>query len=96
MSTQQNPAVAYRVHYSGRVQGVGFRATAVRIAQRFPVAGWVRNLPDGQVELLVEGPAAEVQRFLDLLGDYFKEEIQSQDVEPQPVQGQFKGFDMRY
>jgi acylphosphatase len=41
--------------YSGRVQGVGFRYTAQRIARSFAVTGWVRNLPDGRVELIVEG-----------------------------------------
>jgi acylphosphatase len=53
-----------RVYYSGIVQGVGFRYTAQSLARQFTVAGWVRNLPDGRVELLAEGEPAEVDGFL--------------------------------
>jgi len=56
----------HRVHvlYHGRVQGVGFRATAHRIAVRRPVTGFVRNLPEGSVELEVQGESAVVAAFL--------------------------------
>jgi acylphosphatase len=53
-----------RVHYSGTVQGVGFRMTARRIASRFAVGGYARNLPDGRVEVVVAGAPAEIERFL--------------------------------
>ena len=55
-----------RLHafFSGRVQGVGFRYTAERIAEDFPVTGFVRNLPDGRVELLVEGDEVDLEGFL--------------------------------
>lgn len=56
-----------RMHYQGRVQGVGFRATARQIAERRRVAGWVRNEPDGSVLLEVQGPSDEVEAFLDSL-----------------------------
>lgn len=52
------------VYYSGAVQGVGFRATAASIARRHPVRGWVRNLPDGRVELVADGAAEAVASFL--------------------------------
>jgi acylphosphatase len=53
-----------RVHYRGRVQGVGFRYTAARLAPGFGVSGWVRNLPDGRVELEAQGEPDRVRAFL--------------------------------
>ncbi|CAN5210965.1 acylphosphatase [soil metagenome] len=55
---------ALQVFYEGRVQGVGFRYTTKQIAMGFDVAGWVRNLPDGRVELQVAGEDDEVAAFL--------------------------------
>jgi len=56
--------VRYRVLVSGRVQGVFFRDTCRRLAQEHGVAGWVRNLPDGRVEAVFEGPAQDVDRLV--------------------------------
>ncbi len=56
--------VCKRVVYSGRVQGVGFRYTTKGLAAGSPVAGYVRNLPTGEVELLAEGEADPVEAFL--------------------------------
>lgn len=57
--------VRYRVLVSGRVQGVCFRDACRRLAVQSGVRGWVRNLPDGRVEAVFEGPADEVQRLVD-------------------------------
>jgi acylphosphatase len=54
--------VARRLVISGRVQGVGFRWFARDAAQREGLTGWVRNLPDGRVEALIEGEAEAVER----------------------------------
>lgn len=51
----------YRVH--GRVQGVSFRANACRKAQALGLTGWVRNLPDGQVEAVATGEPAVLDSF---------------------------------
>jgi len=55
-----------RVHVwiSGSVQGVGFRFSTVEQAQRLGLGGWVRNLGDGRVEAVFEGPAAEVGQMV--------------------------------
>ena len=57
--------VRYRLLISGRVQGVFFRDTCRRQAEQHGVAGWVRNLPDGRVEAVFEGPAEDVRRLVD-------------------------------
>ena len=54
-----------QVFYEGNVQGVGFRWTVRDAAKGFDVTGWVRNLPDGRVELQAIGEEAEVRAFLD-------------------------------
>lgn len=77
-----------RVFYSGRVQGVGFRATAHRLARRYPVAGFVRNLDDGRVELLAEGEPEAVDGFLAAVGGEFADFIRDVSVvrEPPPAE----------
>lgn len=57
-------AKTIQVFYEGRVQGVGFRYTARRVAAGFDIAGYVRNLPDGRVELVASGEPGEVDDFL--------------------------------
>jgi acylphosphatase len=57
--------VRYRVLISGRVQGVFFRDTLRRLAEQSGVTGWVRNLPDGRVEAVFEGPDEEVLRLVE-------------------------------
>jgi acylphosphatase len=57
--------VSLQVFYEGNVQGVGFRWSVRDAAKGFDVTGWVRNLPDGRVELQVTGKEDEVRAFLD-------------------------------
>jgi len=54
-----------RVLISGQVQGVYFRDACRRLALQHGVTGWVRNLPDGRVEAVLEGPPEEVHRLVD-------------------------------
>ena len=53
-----------QVNFSGRVQGVGCRYTVCRVAETFAVEGFVRNLPDGSVEVVAEGVEQELVGFL--------------------------------
>src|SRR4051794_27912387 len=85
-------AVARMVHYSGRVQGVGFRAAAVEIARDYPVTGWVKNLADGRVQLLVEGPAQDVKKFLAAVRKYWKDNIEKERIEEKPASGKYRKF----
>jgi acylphosphatase len=79
----------------GRVQGVFYRASAEQEAARLGVSGWVRNLPDGTVELVVEGEDAAVDRMLDWAGrGPSRAEVTRLDVEDHPEEG-FTGFGQR-
>jgi acylphosphatase len=63
----------YRIHFSGQVQGVGFRATCRELARQIPgLAGWVSNLADGRVRLTVRGPAEDVAGLVERLQQTFQ------------------------
>ena len=85
-----------RVHFAGRVQGVGFRYTAVSVARRYAVAGYVQNLSDGRVVLVAEGEGAELDRFLADLGETMRAYIRDTQSESGPPTGEFRGFQVRY
>jgi acylphosphatase len=86
--------VGKRVLYSGRVQGVGFRATARHVAAGFPVSGYVRNLPGGDVELVAEGEPAAVDAFLAALAGRMAGCIDRVAVHEEPAAGR-QGFVVR-
>jgi len=87
--------VCKRVCYSGRVQGVGFRYTAQHLAAGYAVVGHVRNLPDGDVELVAEGEADEVERFLAAVAGRMGPNIDRTAVHDEPPAGR-RGFHIRH
>jgi acylphosphatase len=84
-----------RCTYTGRVQGVGFRATAAQLAARHAVTGYVRNLPDGRVELVAEGETAEVERFAAAVAERMAGHIDAVDRQTRPATGEFRAFAVR-
>ena len=84
------------VHYSGRVQGVGFRYCARQTAEAFAVTGCVRNLPDGRVQLVVEGDTSEVEAFLAELAARMAPNIRHVDVQRETPTGEFTAFEIRF
>jgi acylphosphatase len=87
--------VGRRVIYRGRVQGVGFRYTAHRIAAGFDIGGYVKNLPDGSVELVVEGLAESVERYLATVAGRMGPNIEDQSQTDVPLTG-IQGFQIRH
>jgi len=81
--------------FSGRVQGVGFRFTAERMARRFPVTGFVRNLANGQVELVAEGEEKTLEEFLQAVQEAFQPYIQKVDVRWEEARGECKTFGIK-
>jgi acylphosphatase len=86
--------VRKRVLYSGQVQGVGFRYTTRELARGFAVTGFVRNLPDGRVELVAEGEADEVTDFLDALAERMASYVESHTIHDEPPAA-LRGFVIR-
>ena len=84
-----------RVVVSGQVQGVFFRASAREEADRSGVAGWARNLPDGRVEAVLEGPEEAVEAMVGWcregtsLADVREVEVHAEDPEG------LEGFEIR-
>ncbi len=83
------------VFFSGRVQGVGFRFTTLQVAKEFEVAGYVRNLVDGRVQVEVEGRVAEIDAFVSAIEErmhgYIRKTERSGGMRP----AQFSGFSIR-
>jgi acylphosphatase len=90
----EKPMKATLVRYSGNVQGVGFRATAVMIARDHPVVGYVKNLSDGRVELLAEGSQDDVEKFLKAIRDHWKDDISEVEAEDRKPSGTYKKFEI--
>ncbi len=84
------------VYFSGRVQGVGFRYTTKQISNRFAVSGWVRNLPDGRVELLAEGDEDELKSFLAAVRERMDRYIKNAEVEWGIASGLYTLFEIAY
>jgi acylphosphatase len=88
--------MAKLVHYSGRVQGVGFRATAVAVARGHAVRGWVRNLSDGRVELFADGTPEAVDAFLAEIRAEMGGHVDTEDAGECGPDPTLTGFRVRY
>jgi acylphosphatase len=85
-----------RARIRGRVQGVFYRQSTVETASRLELAGWVRNLPDGSVEAVVEGPMAVVREFLDWCRQGPPAaKVDVVDVDWTDATGEFRRFEVR-
>ncbi|MDG3006271.1 acylphosphatase [Paludisphaera mucosa] len=86
-----------RILFSGRVQGVGFRATTSWLARGFEVAGYVRNLADGRVEVVAEGDDAELDKFVEAVRGELGGFIRDVDASPLTTDAPpLDGFGVRY
>lgn len=83
---------AKHIIFQGRVQGVGFRYTALRIASGLNLNGYVRNLPDGTVEMQIQGPAHDLEQCIQEIKDYFQSNLRDTKVVDQPPQPSLQDF----
>ncbi len=84
------------VYYLGRVQGVGFRFTAESLALELNVTGWVKNLGDGRVEIIVEAEEEILKNFLGRIKESFSRYINDIDIEWRDATGEFKEFNIEF
>lgn len=82
--------------FRGRVQGVGFRYTACRIAGKYDLTGFVRNRPDGTVEALMQGTAHKIELCLDEIKDHFGHHIREVTANDLPVNPRYTNFQISY
>jgi acylphosphatase len=82
--------------FSGTVHGVGFRFTAERLARHFAVTGYVRNLPNGKVEIVAEGEEAVVKDFLKAVESAMDAYIRHVDSQWSEPEGTFADFGIAY
>ncbi len=83
-------------HFSGRVQGVGFRYTVEHIAKGYPVVGYVRNLADGRVELVMEGEPDVLEKLVREVQQRMEGFVRETRCEESRGNGEFKAFSIRY
>ena len=84
------------VHFTGRVQGVGFRYTTANIAQRFNVTGYVMNLPDGRVKCVAEGTKPETAAFINDIKQALARNITHTQVDTTEAEPSFDTFQIRH
>ena len=92
MPTMTPEAARCHCFFAGRVQGVGFRFATRNLAITYDVTGFVRNLPDGRVELIAEGPKSEVEGFVQAISDRMKPHIRDVQRTVEPASGDFGNF----
>ena len=83
-------------YFSGRVQGVGFRYTVHNLAMPHNIRGYVRNLPDGRVELVMEGPDQDMDHLLDAIRQKMNHFIRRVDMQDEPPTNSFSGFAIKH
>jgi acylphosphatase len=84
------------IHYAGRVQGVGFRYTVRSLAAQLNVTGFVRNLPDGRVQMVVEGERGEVGELVEAVRAEMSPYIRDVQETSRPASGRFQAFEIRH
>ena len=87
--------VAKFIVFSGDVQGIGFRYTAHRIADRYSLTGYVRNAPDGNVELLLQGHPKDIEECIDDIKETFNRYIRNVQSEDAPFNPEYDSFIIR-
>ncbi len=88
---------SFEVFFEGRVQGVGFRWTVRHLAKGFDIIGWIKNLPDGRVQMQVSGENEEIRSFLEAINQSeLRAHIRKQSESPLTGAVRTNGFEIRH
>jgi acylphosphatase len=88
--------IAKHIIFTGQVQGVGFRFTAFNTANRHQLTGFVRNLPDGTVEMLIQGSSQAIDDCIRDIKEYFSGYIKETKIKEIPSNSQYKDFEITF
>jgi acylphosphatase len=86
--------IAKHIFFSGRVQGVGFRFTALNVARRYGLTGFVQNTADGKVELLVQGTEEDINDCIEDLQQTFS--ASNIEIQQTPLDSSYENFDITF
>ena len=86
----------WHIYFSGRVQGVGFRYNSRQVASRYDVAGWVKNLPDGSVEMIVEGSTDQLEKYIAAVAESTHGHVADMQVTKSKATEEFTGMEIRH
>ncbi|HUS74195.1 MAG TPA: acylphosphatase [Sedimentisphaerales bacterium] len=87
---------AKHIIFTGRVQGVGFRFTAFRIANRYKLTGFVRNSPGGTVEMLAQGLSEDIDDCIREIKESFSGYVRETKIEEIPLDTQYLDFKITF
>ena len=88
--------IAKQIIFSGRVQGVGFRFIAHRIAQRYDLTGQVKNVPNGTVELIAQGSANDIDNCLRDIEETFSSYVRDKKITDLPFDASCTEFKITF
>jgi acylphosphatase len=86
--------IAKHIFFCGRVQGVGFRFTAIQVARRYELTGFVRNTTDSKVELLLQGQEQDIDCAIDDLQQTFS--VRDAQIEQVEFDSSYENFDITF
>lgn len=88
--------ITMQAYIEGRVQGVGFRRTAQLYARNLGVVGWVKNLSDRRVEMMVQGRQEDIAQVFKMLQDHYGNFVKHIDDRLVNQEKKFTSFEIKY
>ena len=88
--------IAKHIIFQGRVQGVGFRFTALNIANRYELTGQVRNMPNGTVEMIAQGNKDDIKNCIRDIKESFASHLRETKITEMNINPQYKDFKITF